>query len=98
MKIQPISNLNFGNKRIYQRTIYNSCGRCIQGQTKEHELFVYVAENPITKAIKHKLYVINKLMDGEGRHKWLKSYLRFYNENSDNKMIKEMRSSANGGR
>lgn len=91
MKIQPIS---FGNKRIYQRTVKTSYGRCIEGSTDKHEYFVYIAENPVTKFIKHKLYVVNKLFGGEGKQRWVKSYLRFYDEKGANKMTKEIRSSA----
>lgn len=94
MKIQPISNINFGNKKIYQRTVKTSYGRCIQGSTDTKEYFVYIAENPVTKFIKHKLYVVNKLFGGEGKQRWIKSCLRFYKENADNKMTKEIRSSA----
>jgi hypothetical protein len=98
MKIQPIDNTNFGNKKIYQRTVKTSYGRCIEGCTDNKEYFVYVAENPITHFIKHKLYVVNKLFGGDGKQRWLKSYLRFYDEKDANKMTKEIRSCANDGR
>ena len=79
MKIQPL--------KIYQRTVHTSYGRCIEGKTDKYEYFVYVAENPVTKEIKHKLYVVNKLF-GDGRDKWVKSFLRFFEKD---KAVKEMR-------
>lgn len=94
MKIQPISNTSFGNKKIYKRTVKTSYGRCIEGSTDTKEYFVYIAENPVTKFIKHKLYVVNKLFGGEGKQRWLKSYLRFYDENAENKVVKEIRGCA----
>lgn len=101
MKIKPIEHkygkpkptpITFGNK-IYRETIKTSYGRCIEGGTDKFEYFINVAENPITKVVKHKLYVVNKLF-GEGKEKWVKSFLRYFKEDSDNKMVKEIRSKA----
>lgn len=91
MEIQPVS---FGNKKIYQRTIKTSYGKCIEGSTDKHEYFVYVAENPITKMVKHKLYVVNKLIGNGGKERWIKSFLRFFKEDANNGVVKELRSQA----
>ena len=91
MEIQPVS---FGNRKIYQRTIKTSYGKCIEGSTDTHEYFVYVAENPITKMVKHKLYVVNKLIGTGSKERWVKSFLRFFKEDANNGVVKEIRSKA----
>lgn len=83
MEIQPI--------KIYERTIKTSYGKCIEGKTNKHEYYVYVAENPVTKEIKHKLYVVNSLFGNGGKERWVKSFLRFFDKN---KLTKEIRSNA----
>lgn len=75
MKIQPI---------IYRFTKPTSYGRRIHGQSRGYDLDVYVKENKVSKNIEHKLYCVFK--DNE----WVKSYLRFFN---NNKVCKEIRSS-----
>lgn len=100
MKIEPLifpekewwqaKGKTFGNKKIYKETVQTSYGRCIHGSTDKHNYSVFVAENPITKAIKHKLYIVNNLT-GKGKDNWLKSFLRFFNKD---KCYKEIRSQA----
>lgn len=85
MQIQPTNNLNFGNKKFYQRTTQTSYGKCIKGTNGNYDYSVYVSENPLTKIIATKLYYITK------KNKWVKSFLRFYR---DNKVVKEIRSQA----
>jgi hypothetical protein len=91
MEIQGINNINFGNKKIYQRTIRTSYGRCIEGGTDKHEYYIYTAENPVTNEIKHKLYVVNNKTAGNGKERWVKSFLRFFDKD---KLTKELRSNA----
>ena len=58
MRIEPTENKewwqakSFGANKIYQRTVKMSSGFCVQGGTPTRDYFVYVEENPVTKAIK----------------------------------------------
>ena len=82
MKIQP-TNQNFNG--IYKFTKSTSYGKRIHGESRGYDLDVYVKENKVSKNIEHKLYCIFK------DDKWIKSYLRFFN---NDKLCKEIRSKA----
>lgn len=80
MKIQP-TNQSFNG--IYKYTKFTSYGKRIHGISNGLDYDVYIKENQVSKNIEHKLYCVFK----EGN--WIKSFLRFFN---DNKLSKELRS------
>lgn len=83
MKIQPTTDKpqpTFTNK--YKLTKPTSYGRRIIGNNDKYNFDVYVAED-IKGNVAHKLYCVWE------NNKWVKSFLRFFD---NNKMCKEIRS------
>jgi hypothetical protein len=87
MQIQPTNNQNFNGKNtVIQYIKQTSYGKCIHGKSaRGFDYDVYVSTDKSTGNVEHKLYCVFK------NNKWVKSFLRFFN---NNKAYKELRSQA----
>lgn len=83
MQIKPTQNSFTGKNTVIQYIKATPYGKCIHGKSaRGFDYDVYVSTNERTGNIEHKLYYVAK------NNKFIKSVLRFFN---DNKVYKELR-------